>query len=193
MRKEGNGIADIKTRQSNKGTIRTIDRASAMTSHIKDVHARTKEQVSQPRSNDGEQVSSRAQDQMGTMLQRGATGAARFGADAAKAGYRVREGGERMMQRQAGSRTTDAGAEQKIISIVPERVRFHPVFSGAGLGEKNLPLHSGESVSLEDLPGSVRSPRAYRRQQRGSSIREQNMQSRQPGSPKRQYSRSCEL
>ena len=109
--------ADIKTRQSNKGTIRTIDRASAMTSHIKDVHARTKEQVSQPRSNDGEQVSSRAQDQMSTMLQRGATGAARFGADAAKAGYRIREGRERMMQRQASSRTTDAGVEREIISI----------------------------------------------------------------------------
>ncbi len=109
--------ADIKTRQSNKGTIRTIDRASAMTSHIKDVQARTKEQVSQPRSNDGEQVSSRAQDQMGIMLQRGATGAARFGADAAKAGYRIREGRERMMQRQASSRTTDAGAEREIISF----------------------------------------------------------------------------
>lgn len=38
-------MADIKTRQSNKGTIRTIDRASAMTSHVKDVHARTKEEM----------------------------------------------------------------------------------------------------------------------------------------------------
>lgn len=38
-------MADIKTRQSKKGTIRTIDRASAMTSHVKDVHARTKEEM----------------------------------------------------------------------------------------------------------------------------------------------------
>ena len=60
-------MADIKTRQSNKGTIRTIDRASAMTSHIKDVHARTKEEMLHSKEQSREQASSQATDQMGQM------------------------------------------------------------------------------------------------------------------------------
>ena len=58
-------MADIKTRQSNKGTIRTIDRASAMTSHVKAVHARTKEEMLHSREQSREQASSQASDQMG--------------------------------------------------------------------------------------------------------------------------------
>ena len=108
---------DIKTRQSNKGTIRTIDRVSAMTSHAKDVQARTKEIVLQPRSNDGEQVSSRAQDQMGTIMQSGTIGAVKWGADAAKAGYQIRKGRERILQRQASSSATVADAEREIIGL----------------------------------------------------------------------------
>ena len=79
-------MADIKTRQSNKGTIRTIDRASAMTSHVKDVHARTKEEMLRSREQSREQASSQASDQMGRGVEQSARKAAAYSTDAAKAG-----------------------------------------------------------------------------------------------------------
>ena len=82
-------MADIKTRQSNKGTIRTIDRASAMTSHVKDVHAKTKEEMLHSREQSREQASSQASDQMGRDVERSARKAAAYSTDAAKAGYRA--------------------------------------------------------------------------------------------------------
>ena len=76
-------MADIKTRQSNKGTIRTIDRASAMTSHVKDVHARTKEEMLHSRDQGGQQESSQASDQMGREVERSARAVATYGTDTA--------------------------------------------------------------------------------------------------------------
>ena len=94
-------MADIKTRQSNKGTIRTIDRASAMTSHVKDVHAKTKEEMLHSREQSREQASSQASDQMGRGVERSARKAAAYSTDAAKAGYRAIRSKESILQRKA--------------------------------------------------------------------------------------------
>lgn len=94
-------MADIKTRQSNKGTIRTIDRASAMTSHVKDVHARTKEEMLHSREQSREQASSQASDQMGRGAERSVRTAAAYSADAAKAGYRAIRSKESILRRRA--------------------------------------------------------------------------------------------
>ena len=94
-------MADIKTRQSNKGTIRTIDRASAMTSHVKNVHARTKEEMLHSHDQGGQQESSQATDQMGRGVERSAMTVATYGTDAAKAGYRQIRSKESVLCRQA--------------------------------------------------------------------------------------------
>ena len=57
-------MADIKTRQVSRGTIRTLDRASVMTSHIKEARARAKEETHRFHGQEGQQVSSQASDQM---------------------------------------------------------------------------------------------------------------------------------
>ena len=93
-------MADIKTRQSNKGTIRTIDRASAMTSHIKDVHARTKEDMLHSKEQSREQASSQATDQMGQMAGRSVRTVAAYSADSAKAGYHRVRSKESVLRRQ---------------------------------------------------------------------------------------------
>lgn len=94
-------MADIKTRQSNKGTIRTIDRASAMTSHIKDVHAKTKEGMLHSREESREQASSQASDQMGQGVEYSVRKAAAYSTDGAKAGYRTLRSKESILQRRA--------------------------------------------------------------------------------------------
>ena len=94
-------MADIKTRQSNKGTIRTIDRASAMTSHVKDVHAKTKEEILHSREESREQASSQASDQMGRGIEHSARKATAYGTDAAKAGYRTIRFKESILHRRA--------------------------------------------------------------------------------------------
>ena len=99
-------MADIKTRQSNKGTIRTIDRASAMTSHVKDVHAKTKEEMLHSREQSREQASSQASDQMGRGVERSARKAAAYSTDAAKAGYRAIRSRENILQRRAEQKMT---------------------------------------------------------------------------------------
>ena len=43
-------MPEIKTRQIQKGTIRTLDRAAAMTSRLKDVRTRTKDLADDPRT-----------------------------------------------------------------------------------------------------------------------------------------------
>ena len=93
-------MADIKTRQSNKGTIRTIDRASAMTSHIKDVHARTKEDMLHSKEQSREQASSQATDQMGQMAGRSVRTVAAYSAHSAKAGYHRVRSKESVLRRQ---------------------------------------------------------------------------------------------
>ena len=61
-----------------------------MTSHIKDVHARTKEEILHSKEQSREQASSQASDQMGQMAGRSARRVAVYSVDAAKAGYRRR-------------------------------------------------------------------------------------------------------
>ena len=92
-------MTDIKTRQSNKGTIRTIDRASTMTSHVKDVHARTKEEMLHSREQSREQASSQASDQMGSGIERSVRTAATYSADVAKAEYRAIRSKESILRR----------------------------------------------------------------------------------------------
>ncbi|MBR0455694.1 MAG: lysozyme family protein, partial [Firmicutes bacterium] len=110
-------MADIKTRQSNKGTIRTIDRASAMTSHVKDVHARTKEEMLHSRDQGGQQESSQASDQMGREVERSARAVATYGTDTAKAGYRQIKSKESILRRQAEQKMAEkeVGREATVI------------------------------------------------------------------------------
>ena len=110
-------MADIKTRQSNKGTIRTIDRASAMTSHVKDVHARTKEEMLHSRDQGEKQESSQATDQMGRSVERSARTAMTYGADAAKAGYRQIRSKESVLQRQAEQKMAEKEVAREVSVI----------------------------------------------------------------------------
>ena len=120
-------MADIKTRQSNKGTIRTIDRASAMTSHIKDVHARTKEDMLHSKEQSREQASSQATDQMGQMAGRSARTVAAYSADSAKAGYRRIRSKESVLRRQTGQRWRVKRQHAQRLSSKPER---QPLYHG---------------------------------------------------------------
>ena len=104
-------MADIKTRQNNKGTIRTIDRASAMTSHIKAVHARTKEDMLHSHDHEGQQESSWATEQMGQMAGRSARAITVHSVEAAKAGYRQIRSRESVLRRHAEHKM--AGEEVK--------------------------------------------------------------------------------
>lgn len=117
-------MADIKTRQSNKGTIRTIDRASAMTSHIKDVHARTKEYMLQHRDHDGQQASSQATDQMRQMAGRGARKTSAFSAEAAKVGYRGIRSKESVLKKQAEQKMADKEMFREASVIKTREVAF---------------------------------------------------------------------
>ena len=110
-------MADIKTRQSNKGTIRTIDRASAMTSHIKDVHARTKEDVMCFHDQGGQQESSQATDQMGRGVERTTRAAAAYGTDAAKAGYRAIKSKKNVLRSQAEQKMADKEVTREVAVI----------------------------------------------------------------------------
>lgn len=70
-------MADIRTRQVNKGNVKTIDRAANLSSRLRSAEVRTKEQVASPRERSGGNESQYANDNMVQMGRDVAYGSAR--------------------------------------------------------------------------------------------------------------------
>lgn len=130
-------MANIKIREINKNTIRTLDRTAAMTHHIKDMTVRTRERTDISERYENEQLSSYASNQMIQSGNRATSRVIRTGSDAAKAAWRTQ--GKKLIQDREASHLMERS-------------------SGSGSVYTKIDRFIGTRSDLLSKTGSVRHP-----------------------------------
>lgn len=141
-------MADIKTRSVNKGDVKTIDRATNLTSRLRSAEVRTKDQVAGPAGKDGGNESQYANDNMMQMGKDIAYGSARGIRDGvSKAGY--------------GLKSSRDNIDMKIKADIIRKNRG--VTDGAGLSRKTSDkVGKSRIVSTENTRKTAKAVKAYK-------------------------------
>lgn len=87
--KGGESVADIKTRQVNKGSIKSIDRAANLSGHVRTAIVRTKDSIDRTTSRDDRSESAYASDNTMQMAERTVRGSGRVLASGGRKAYRA--------------------------------------------------------------------------------------------------------
>ena len=125
-------MADIRTREMNKGTIRTLDRAAAASHRIKNVAVRSKAEV-RDASDSKENIRQHAIDRMMGNVEAGTLYAARGGSNLVQQAYRE-YGSKTIRRRQAEARLVD----EEVARIGNARTASVHIRSAAGESKARL-------------------------------------------------------
>ena len=133
-------MADIRTRQVNKGNVKTIDRAANLSSRLRSAEVRTKEQVASPSDKGGRNESQYANDNMMQM-----------GRDVAyETGRGIRRGGDKARS------ALRSGRENMDIKAKADMIRKSRGAKGTeGVGRSRVVAASGQEAG-EGQKSSVR-------------------------------------
>lgn len=155
-------MADIKTRQVNKGTIKSLDRASSMTHRMKDVAVRAKEKTVNDRRGEESSSSSFATEKMMRAVKRGAAVAGGTTENAVRRAYREygakKIRGESQKQKIIRrARVAEAEVEKEVKSL--------------GIGRRNLQLRSSERIKGRNASAyNLKSPKPAKSRQQTFAV-----------------------